>query len=292
MVQEKKSNWVRFGAIFAILIMLGSATLGVVMLTDLFGSNKAKPYPFSDISGKHADFNFTNIKDGAKYLPEGVSRISCYSTNATINASLNSSFPGAEPSAVMVAYYPTGMLEYYQTKTEENVSIMTNGKPSTEDYEGYSIIYVGPAQRIIVGSPIIIASLANYANDSGLARRAVDVFTGLSTGSKDFEPILAYVDDVSDFEEMTVFRSNTGKGYDMLYQRSSSYSNGTYQMETVIYGINDDMRAEIKEMIAEEEAISIAIENELAIKLYIETTDRLVYMMAANDLYGILVQYA
>jgi len=169
---------------------------------------------------------------------------------------------------------------------------MTNGKPSTEDYEGYSIIYVGPAQRIIVGSPIIIASLANYANDSGLARRAVDVFTGLSAGSKDFDPILAYVDDVSDFEEMTVFRSSTGNGYDMLYQRSSSYSNGTYQMETVVYGVNDDMRADIKEMVAEEEAIFIADENESMIKLYIETTDQLTYMIMANYLYGILVQYA
>ena len=293
MVKEKKSNWIKFGSIFAILIMVGSATVGVVMLTGLGGdSNKAKAYPFSDIPGKHTNFTFTNIKDGAKYLPEGVAQISCIATNTTINTSLNSAFPGADSSVVMVAYYPTGRLEYYQTKTEDNVSIMTNGKPTTEDYEGYSIIYAGPAQRIMVGSPIIIASLSNYANDSSLARRAVDVFTGLSEGSKDFAPILAYVDNVSNFEEMTVSKASASAGYSMLYQRSSAFSSGTFQMETVVYGPNDDMRADIKEMAAEDSTTFTVSEDESMIKLYIETTDQLEYMMAANGLYGILNQYS
>ncbi|MCL2549816.1 MAG: hypothetical protein FWE78_02625 [Methanimicrococcus sp.] len=293
-MKEEKSLWVKYGAIFAILIMLGSATIGVVMLSGFGGnSNKMKAYPFSDVSGKHTDFTFTNIKDGAKYLPEGAVQISCFRTNDTINQSLNPSFPGSEASKVLVAYYSTGVLEYYQLHTEDNVSIMINGsKPTSEDYEGYSIIYTSPFQRVIAGNPIIIVSLSNYANDSSLARRVVDAFAGLSESSKDFDPIFAYVDDVSDFEEMTVVRSRTGNGYDMLYQRSSSFTNGTLQLETVLYGPSNDLRDDIKEMAAGDSAIFTVSEDGSMIKMYIETTDILVYMMETNNLYGILYQYS
>lgn len=289
MEREEKSIWVKFGSIFAIIIMVGSATIGVMMLTG-WGSDKTKAYPFSDVPGTHVNFTFTNIKDGVKYLPDGASQISCFTTNASINASMSASFPGFEASKVLVAYYPTGALEYYQIKTERNVSIMINGsKPTYENYDNYNIIRISPVQRVIVGSPIIIASLSNYANDSNLARRAVDVLTGFSGGSKDFDPILAYADNVSDFTEMVVSKS-TGSGYSMLYQRSGVLANGTIQLETIVYGPSSKVRTDLNEMAAGDSATFRVSEDGSMIKLYIESNDQVSYALAANNLYAVINQ--
>lgn len=294
-MKEEKNKWIKYGALFAILIMVGSATVAVLMGgLDGTDSNTATEYPFADVPGAHANFSFTNIKDGAGHLPEGVLQISSFSTNATINESMNQSFPGSNTSKVMVAYYSAGMLEYYQTETAENVSILIPGKkPVYEDYGGYSILYTNPAQRVIVGSPIVIATLANYTNDSGLAQRVVDVFSGTSAGSKDFDPILAYADDISDYEEMVVSRSVNGSGYDMLYQRSSAYENGTFQMESVIYSPSADLRSDIKTLAGTEaESVTFSVtEDDAMIKLYINSTNQLSYMTAANSLYAVINQY-
>ncbi|MCL2863362.1 MAG: hypothetical protein FWE54_04665 [Methanimicrococcus sp.] len=290
-MKEEKSKWIKYGAIFAILIMVGSATVGVMMIVGWGdNSNKMTKHPFSDIPGEHTNFAFTNIKDGAKYIPEGALQISSYASNETIDEALNAAFPGAEATKVLVVYYPTGMLEYYQLKNENNVSIMISGnKPVYEKYENYNIIYINPVQRIIAGNPIVIASLNNYANDSNLAKRAIDVFTGYSGGSKDFDPIFAYVDDVSDYEEMTVSKSS-GSGYSMLYQ-CSRIVNDTYILETVVYSPSGDMRDDIAEMAAEDSETFSVSEDDYMIKLYIESNDFLTYVIAANNLHGVLGQY-
>ncbi|MDR2943874.1 MAG: hypothetical protein LBU81_02105 [Methanosarcinales archaeon] len=296
MQDEKKSNWVKYGAVFAILIMVSSAVLvGLFTLWDGSGSNTTTTtYPFADVSGTHANFTFSNIKDGVQYLPEGAVTVSSFTTNSTMNESLNKSFPGLESSRVLVASYSTGILEYYTAENENNAGIMIPGdKPVYDQYEGYNFISPGPSQRVLVGNPIVVATLSDYSDASNLAKKAVNVFTGLSQGSRNFDSILAYADDVSDYEQMTVSGASNGSSYSMLYQRSSAFSNSTIQLETVVYGPSAAMRSDIKEMAAKNvsDVTYSVTEDDSMIKLYIDSTAPTSYMTEANNLYGIISRY-
>jgi hypothetical protein len=141
-MQEQKSKWVKFGAIFAILIMVGSAVLVGLLLTDS-GSNKTTEFLLSDTPGTQANFTFKNAIDGSKYLPEGVLGITIRTiySNDTVDQGLKQDFPGIEADKLMTASYSAGRIDYFSLRNESNASVTINGKPQYDVYESLSMMF-------------------------------------------------------------------------------------------------------------------------------------------------------
>lgn len=259
MQEDKKSKWMKFGALFAILIMVGSAVfVGILYgLDGLTGGNDntETAYPFTDVTGNHVNFTFKNAKDAAAYIPAGVLSISIHRIydNSTIDQGLQEAFPGADGEYRMTASYETGALSYFLINEESmnNTSIMINGsKPQYENYGGYDIIFMNAAQRVVVGNPLFIATFYNYTSDNSLARKAIDVLNGNTSGSSNLNDILVYADDVSLYDEIIVYEANSGSNYTKYYQRSSSYAIGmdfqlVFELESIIMNPTDEMKADV-----------------------------------------------
>lgn len=299
-MQEEKNKWIKFGAIFAILIMVGSAVfVGILYGWDsLTGDdNTTTEYPFTDIPGTHANFTFKNVKDGAAYVPEDVLSINILKiySNDSIDQKLQENFPGAESSKVMTASYQTGMLEYYLVENESNTSIVINGsKPQLDEYEGYNIIFISPYQRVIAGSPIVIASFFNYTENT-LAKKAVDVFEGKASGSTNLNDILGYAEDTENYDEIIVYKANNGSNYDKYYQRSSQYVNTTtftlaFQLESIILNPNDAMKQDVRNLAANAtEGVEFTITEEgNVMKTYVDGSDYTTFMKDTNALYQLI----
>lgn len=300
-MKEEKSKWVKYGAIFAILIMVGSGVfVGILYGFDsLTGDeNKTTEYPFTDVPGNHSNFTFKNAKDAASYVPAGVLSINILKIydNDTVDKGLKASFPGADSDKRMVASYPAGMLAYYPIENESNTSVIINGsKPQYEEYEGYNIIFTHAAQRVVVGSPIVIASFFNYAADNTLAKKAVDVLAGKSSGSTDLNDILSYADDVSNYDEIIVYKANAGSDYDKYYQRASQNVNTTtdqleFQMESIVLKPNDAMKEDIRnlaENATESNKFTITEDGDV-FKTYVDGSDYKDFMKDTNALYQLI----
>ncbi|WNY24452.1 hypothetical protein MmiHf6_17890 [Methanimicrococcus hongohii] len=299
-MQEEKSKWVKYGAIFAILIMVGSGVfVGLMYWDGLTGDENATiEYPFADVPGTHANFTFKNAKDAAQYVPEDVLSINILKVydNDTIDQTLQTSFPGAEPARLLTASYLTGGLEYVVLESEENVSIVLNGsKPQYEDYEDYNIIFISPYQRVIAGNPLIIASFYNYVADNSLAKKAVDVLAGKSAGSTTLNDILEYADDTETYDEIIVYKANNGSNYEKYYQRSSQYVNMTtfqlaFQLESIILNPNDEMKQAVYDLAENaSEGIEFTItEEDNVMKTYVDGADYTSFMTDTNALYKLI----
>ncbi|MDL2261779.1 hypothetical protein LJC08_06090 [Methanimicrococcus sp. OttesenSCG-928-J09] len=303
-MQEEKNKWVKYGAIFAILIMVGSAVFVGILYgwESLTGDdNEPTEYPFTDVPGNHTNFTFKNAKDAANYVPAGVLSINILKIydNDTVDQGLTEAFPGAESDKRMVASYPTGMLAYYPIENESNVSIVINGsKPQYENYEGYNIIFTHAAQRVVVGSPIIIASFFNYAADNTLAKKALDVLAGKSSGSTDLNDILSYADDVSNYDEIIVYKANAGSDYDKYYQRASQNVNMTtfqleFQMESIVLKGSSAMKQDIRDLAENaSEGIEFVITEEGDVfKTYVNGADYTSFMKDTNALYQLVSKH-
>ena len=284
---EEKNKWVKYGSIFAIVIMLVSAVLvGLMYLGD--DSTDFAEYPLKNIKGTHTDFTFKNAKDGVKYLPEGVLGISILKVypGDNISESLNASFPGVVFDKVMVGSYAEGMVEYYSVEENNNGSIVLQGKPKYDEYNGYNIVITNPAQRAIVGDPIIIASFYNYVTDNKLGRKVVDVIAGKASGATNLNDILSYADDTDVFDEIIVFKANNGSDYDKYYQRSSQSGTGILQMEAIFLSPNEDVKESVRafEKNASESVTVAVTENGPALKINITTSDYIGYLTEMQKL--------
>ena len=294
-MQEQKSKWVKFGAIFAILIMVGSAVLVGLLLTDS-GSNKTTEFLLSDTPGTQANFTFKNAIDGSKYLPEGVLGITIRTiySNDTVDQGLKQDFPGIEADKLMTASYSAGRIDYFSLRNESNASVTINGKPQYDVYEGHNILFLGPSHRLVAGNPLILVTFLNYA-DNSLAKRAVDVLSGKSLGSTDLSDILSYADDVAVFYEITVFKANDGSNYSKYYQRSSEFIDMTtlelaFQIESIVLQPNAEMKADIyalSENAAGSNKITI-VEEGNALKAYIDSSDVTEFIQDRDALYEIV----
>ncbi|WNY28792.1 hypothetical protein MmiEs2_09960 [Methanimicrococcus stummii] len=299
-MQEEKSKWVKYGSLFAIIIMLGSVFALVLYGSwdSLTGNDSATTeYPFADVPGTHTNFTFKNAKDAAKYVPEGVLGINILKIyeNDSIDQKLQENFPGAEASRVMTASYSTGGLEYYLLDSEENVSIVLNSsKPQYENYEGHNIIFISPYQRVVVGNPFVIASFFNYV-DNTLAKNAVDVFEGKASGSTNLNDILAYAEDTDNYDEIIVYKANDGSNYTKYYQRSSQYLNMTtfqlsFQLESIILNPSDEMKQDVRDLAENANAgveFTITEEGDV-MKTYVDGSDYTSFMTDTNALYKLV----
>jgi hypothetical protein len=288
---EEKSKWVKYGSIFAIIIMLVSAVLVGLM----YFSNDDGPaeYFLKDFAGTHTNFTFKNAKDGVNYLPEGVLRvdiIKVYPESETA-VNLEQSFPGVTFDKVMIGSYDSGGVEYYSAKDISNGKIALPETPRYENYSGYSMIIISPAQRIIAGNPIAIATYFNYSVDNTLGRKMIDVLNKKSTGSTDFNDILSYADDTEVYDQISFSKVNGN--FSKSYQRSSYYENGTIQLESIIYNPQQAMKDDI-EIFAVNSAENVTVsvtENGPAMKIYVTSPDYISFAMKANELYGLIASH-
>jgi len=290
LMTEEKSKWVKYGAIFAIIIMLGSGVLAVSMLLD--DSAEPTEYPLKNIKGQQTDFTFKNAKDGVKYLPAGVLSVNILKIypDDEISESLSHSFPGIVTDKVMLGSYKEGMIEYYSVKENNNGSIVVQGKPTYDKYGGYDMIRVSPAQRAIIGDPLIIASFFNYSKDSTLGKRVIDVLNGDASGATDLNDILAYADDVDNFDEIIAYKANAGSDYDKYYQRSSQSGTGILQMEAIILSPDDSVKESVSAFSNNaSESVTVAVmENGPALKIYITSSDYIGFLTKTNELYKLI----
>ena len=290
---EEKSKWVRYGSIFAIIIMVVSAVLVGLMYFDNSNSTDPTEYSLKDIKGKHTNFTFKNAKDGVSYLPEGVSRVDIvkvYPESETA-ANLAQSFPGVTFDKVIIGTYDSGGVEYYLAKDISNGKIVLPGTPKYENYSDYSMIMTNPAQRIIAGNPLAIATYFNYSADNTLGRKIVDVLNKNSAGSTDFNDILSYADDTEDYDQIMLSKANGN--FSKSYQRSSYYENGTIQLESIIYNPQQAMKDEIEIFaVNSTENVTVSVtENGPAMKIYITGTDYISFAMKANEFYGLIASH-
>ncbi|MDV0445997.1 hypothetical protein MmiAt1_16030 [Methanimicrococcus sp. At1] len=302
-MKEEKNKWMKFGAIFAILIMVGSAVfVGILYGYDsLTGDdNTTTEYPLTDVPGTHANFTFKNAKDAAGYVPEDVLSINILKiySNDSIDQGIKEAFPGAESDKRLVASYQTGMLAYYPLESEENVSILISGKkPQYENYDGYNIIFTHAAQRVVVGSPIIIASFFNYLSDNTLAKKAIDVLEGKASGSTTLNDILAHADDTDTYDEIIVYKANDGSNYDKYYQRSSQYLNMTtfqlsFQLESIILNPSDEMKQDVRDLAENATGTEFTITEEgNVMKTYVDGSDYTAFMTDTNTLYQLVSKH-
>ncbi|MCL2141834.1 MAG: hypothetical protein FWH46_03010 [Methanimicrococcus sp.] len=296
-VKEPVNKWIKYGAMFAIIIMVGSAMAAVFMYgwDELFNDpNKITEYPFSKVKGVHSDFTFTNAIDGSKYVPDGAVsiHITVVKEGDVISEEIQELFPEAEATKKMKASYTTGILEYYLLNSEENVNVTINGsKPSYENYSGYNVIFLNPSQRAIVGKTPINATFFNYAVDNTLGRKAIDVLTGKASGPSDFDDILSYADNVSNFEEIIVYTANRGSNYSQYYQRASIFENNSnFQFEAVVYKPTDQMRAEIQAFAdnAPEDVTYNITQDDNMIKMYIDSPDYFLFLVETWAFYDFI----
>jgi len=273
---EEKSKWVKYGSIFAIIIMLGSAVLFMTMFTN-DSPDKATP----------VDFTIKNAKDGVNYLPEGVLNIEIIKIypNDEISVSLNNSFPGVTFDKVMVGSYENGILRYYSVKEGSKKPVMS-GNPTYETYNGYSIA-IESNQHAIVGNPLIIAS-----GDNTLSRKIINILNKNSTSSTNFNDILSYADDTEIYEQIRVSKTSEGSNFSKYYQRTSQYENGTIQLETIVLNPTQSMKDDIAAFAGSStENVTVTVtENGPAVKIYIDSADFISYATKTNELYNLTIK--
>lgn len=300
-IQEEKNKWVKYGALFAIAIMVGSAVLvGILGSWDKITGDKdgLTEHSFSDISGKHMNFTFKNAKDAAKILPENILAINIVKIYAddSYYQSIQSSFPGANISKMLSASYADGGLELFVIEDESNAGIVLNtSKPQIETYENYSLIFINPYQKVVVGNPILISTVYDYTAGNTLAKKTIDVLSGKSEGSTGLNDILAYADDVSNYDEIVVFKANTGSSYEKYYQRSSQSVNMTsfqidLQFESILLNPSDEMKQDLSDLSQNaSDGIQFTITEESNImKIYVEGADYTGFLNDTNALYKIV----
>jgi hypothetical protein len=294
-MQEKKNKWVKFGAVFAIVIMVVSAVL--VGLIGFGGEEKDTELSLSDIPGTQANFTFKNAIDGSTHVPEGVLSISILKVYAddAVDKSLKDAFPGAEADKIMMVSYPAGRVDYYSLTEESNASITLIGKPQYNKHEGYNILFLSSIQRAIAGNPLILASFYDYTVDNSLAKKAVDVLAGKSPGSADLKDILAHADDVDNYDEIIVYKANAGSSYDKYYERSSQFFDMstlqlTFQTESIVLKPDADMKAEIRAFAGNatgDNKITVTEEGDV-LKIYIDSTNAENFLKDRNVLYNLI----
>ena len=286
-MKKKQNNWMKYGAIFAILIMIGSAII-VGLIADTGGE---KAYPLNDVTGTKTNFTLNAVKDGIKYVPEGVLAITAVPASEEMKTSVGELFPGATPSKLMTAIYNEGLVEFYGLQSTDNVSVMIEGnKPKYNKFGDYNVIST-VTQGVFAGNPMI--RVVFEGADKSLVEKVANVLSGTSTGAKDFDTILNLADDVSDYESILVSKTKEGAQFAMLYQRESVFENGTSQLETIIYGPSAEFRTELKEF-SEREIPNItftATEDELMFKLYINGTDSLAYQVIETGLHNLIEEH-
>ncbi|WNY26805.1 hypothetical protein [Methanolapillus ohkumae] len=295
MADEDKSKIMKFGAIFFVVLMIGS--LFAVSISYLLNNDSdsnttntttnnttAIQVPISDMPGKEISFTYTNLKDGVKHLPEGT--LSAQVSKIYPTDRVSQMFPGANVSQVLIGSYPAGILEYYTVGNESgsvNISGNATRGPQYDKYNNYSLLIASTApQYIVPGNPLLLAS---YNVD--LAHRALDVADGGNKVSTNFDYILSKTDDVSTFEEMIVFRSNNGSDYEQYYQRSSSFSNGTYQMEGVLLNATSGLKQDLtnQSLNASKNGVSYKIsDNGDIFKYYMESTNGVSFVSESSAL--------
>ena len=287
-MKKKQNNWRKYGSIFAIVIILGSFIIYASLVVDTGGE---KAYPLNDVTGTKTNFTLNAVKDGIKYVPEGVLAITVVPADDKMNTSVGELFPGATPSKLMTAIYNEGLVEFYGLQSTDNVSVMIEGKkPKYEKIGDYNVIST-VTQGIFAGNPMI--RVVFEGTDKSLVGKVANVLSGTSTGAKDFDAILNLADNVSDFEEIMVSKTKEGAQFSMIYQRESVFENGTSQLETIIYGPSAEFRTELKEF-SEKEITNItftATEDELMFKLYINGTDALAYQVIETSLHKLIDEH-
>ena len=295
-MQEEKSKWVKYGSIFAIVIMVVSAVL-VGLIGFGGGNDNETELLLSDIPGAQANFTFKNAKDGSTHVPEGalsINILKIYPDDAT-DKGLKQMLPGVDADKVMIAFYPSGAVEYYSLTENNNASITLVGKPQYDKHENHNILFISPAQRVIAGNPLILASFYNYVADNTLAKKVVDVLAGKSSGSTDFKDILAYADDTEIYDEIIVYKANTGSAYEKYYERSSSFINMTtfelgFELESIVLKPDAGMKAQLKslsENATGSNKISIT-EDDNVLKTYIDSVDLEDFFTDREALYKII----
>ncbi|MDR0768264.1 MAG: hypothetical protein LBE57_07600 [Methanosarcinales archaeon] len=300
-MKEEKSKLMKYGAIFAVVIMVGviGSALAIGILDNVGGGgNSTTTHPFADIPGAHSNFTFKNAKDAVSYVPEGVLAINILRVyeNDTVDQAIQRSFPGASTTRILTASYQIGGLEYVVLDSTENVSINVNGsRPHYEYYEGYNILFISPHQRVVAGNPIIIASFFNYLADNTLAKRAIDVLEGRASGATNLNDILAHADDVENYDEIIVYIANAGSNYTSYYQRSSQFLNMSsfqmnFQLESIILRPTAEMKRDVYALAENASAgveFTVTEEGDV-MKTYVDSSNYNAFMADTNALYRLI----
>ena len=309
-MKDEKSKWVKYGAVFTVIIMVGAifglmlGAAGEIFRGDggwrdsLFGTgNRPVVLSFDDVPGTHVDFTFRNAIDAVQHIPDGVLAVHIWTVNDAATAQeIQSTFPGSNASKIMRATYPTGMLEYIALESSDNVSIaLGRNRPHFEYYLGYSLLVISPNQRVVVGNPPLIVSMFNPAVDNSLPLRAIDVLFGRTAGSTNLNEILAFADDVENFNSITVFRALDGSDYEMFYQRFSTELNMTtlrasFHLETIILRPTPEMRQEVFALAENAgEGVEFTVtEIGDALRIYIESSNATNFIRDRDALYSLV----
>ncbi|MDV0447468.1 hypothetical protein MsAg5_13630 [Methanosarcinaceae archaeon Ag5] len=299
MADEGKSKIMKFGAVLFIVLMIGSLFVASVAL--LVNNNPDNPnatnetnnslytVPMSEMPGKDINFTYTNLKDGVKHLPSGTVSAQIVNIYPTDNISTQV-FPGTTISKVLIGSYPTGILEYY-TVSDNNGNVTVYGNksigPQYDKYNNYSMLIVNPTPQYLVdGNPVLLS----YPT-TDLTKRALDVNDGGTNVSTNFDYILSKTDDVSNFEDMIVFRANDGSNYSQYYQRTSILSNETYQLESVFINASAGVKQSITDRSVNGSSNGVTYkisEDGDTFKFYIESTNGVSFVSEVNALKEII----
>ncbi|WNY25012.1 hypothetical protein [Methanolapillus millepedarum] len=302
MADEGKSKIMKFGAVLFIILMIGSLFVASVALlvnnnpdnpnaTNVtnVSSNTTVTVPMSEIPGKDVNFTYSNLKDGVKHLPSGASQVAILN-EGNLNSS---SLPGANVTKMMVAYYPLGIVSYYSMESKENVSIVVLGNNSSgyqyDVYNNYTMIIANSVPQIVTpGNPILLTS---YNVD--LAERALDAVDGKNI-STEYDFLLSNADNVTDFEFAAALKAPEGSGYEQSYQRTSNFSNGTYQLELMFLNANSSLKQDVNNRALNGSANGVTYkvnDNNSVFKIYVESSNKVSFESEMNNLLTITDKY-
>ena len=293
----KKTNESRQYLILAVIAVLAIASIATVVYYQTRSNNdenlndSKNQYSFKNVEGNHLNFSYSNIKEGIQYIPEGAFCVNIIKIkeNGTIHNYLEEIQPGINATEIMVGHFETGAVEYYVIDNEHNATIMIDGnKPEYEGYNGYNYIVNKKLsfQRLLTGNPFLILT-AYDGTIEGLGKDVIDVISSDKKGTKDFDNILIYADDVSDYENLYVYMVDETQKY---YHRSSSFENGSFQFEVIVLNPNTNIRDNLIQMTQNKtETISYNVtETGNIMKIYINGENESLYLEKTQELYNIV----
>ncbi|WNY26038.1 hypothetical protein [Methanolapillus millepedarum] len=231
---------------------------------------------FDDVPGKHLNFSFINARDSVHYLPPGTDTIAITSVSPDgdyLWDIAHDRYPNANTTKILISRNPAGRIEYYLLNDVSNISFNTTSLPlQIEKKYGYTFIIETDTRKMLVGNPF-----AHIISDSNSSEKldliVTDILSGNISGTKEFDEILSYTDDVSGYAEILVFKAENQSKFDQYYQRITINEDGTIQLEAVILHPTKDVEYDmigLSEGANDGVSYTIVPLDNSAVKIYLE----------------------
>ena len=247
----ERKKLIAFGALFAILLMVGSGVL--VGFSYLFSGQEQNPsgdvreLSLSAYKNSSVNMDFNGISDVIKYLPSGVVYAQYVHDPNNINDVFNNT-TGINSALVAYMYYysptedgsygiSTDSVYFYEPADISKAKV--TGRYLGES-NGYALLALEDGRYMIPGNPTIVGS--QYAVGNILS------ILGGSAGADTYNVIASHIPEKnSDYEYLAMAGSTAG--YEQYFE-SGGTSDNAYALDLRFLNMSDDLRSKMETTLA------------------------------------------